>query len=118
MNILIFGASGATGHELVQKALAQGHIVTAFVRNPAKLIIRHDKLRLMEGDVKDYASVENAVKGQEATLSALGASSPFKLDLTVIDGVKNIIKAMEQADVWRFIYLSFLGVRESRMVHT
>ena len=34
MKILIFGASGATGQELVKQALAQGKNVTAFVRSP------------------------------------------------------------------------------------
>ncbi|NEO95433.1 MAG: NAD(P)H-binding protein, partial [Moorea sp. SIO3G5] len=37
MNILIFGSTGGTGRQLVEQALDQGHRVTAFARNPAKL---------------------------------------------------------------------------------
>ena len=114
MKILIFGASGATGHELVNQALTQGHIVTAFVRNPSKLKIKHDNLIVIQGDVIHYPLVENAVKGQDAVLSALGASSPFKYDQSVVDGANNIIKAMETNNVSRFIYMSFVGVKESR----
>jgi len=44
MKILIFCASGATGHELVKQGLALGHAVTAFVRTPEKLKIRHNNL--------------------------------------------------------------------------
>jgi len=114
MKILIFGASGATGHELVNQALTQGHIVTAFVRNPSKLKIKHDNLIVIQGDVIHYPLVENAVKGQDAVLSALGASSPFKYDQSVVDGANNIIKAMETNNISRFIYMSFVGVKESR----
>jgi putative NADH-flavin reductase len=75
MNILVYGASGATGHELVKQALAQGHNVTAFARNPSKLKIGHDKLKVIQGDVINYQLVEGAVKGLDAVLSALGAAS-------------------------------------------
>lgn len=114
MNILIYGASGASGHELVKQALALGHNVTAFVRKPSKLKIKHDKLKVIQGDVINYQLVEDAVKGQDAVLSALGASSAFKFDQSVVDGVNNIIKAMETNGVRRFIYMSFVGVKESR----
>lgn len=114
MNILIYGASGATGHELVKQALAQGHIVKAFVRNPSKLKIIHDNLEVVQGDVINYKLVEDSVKGQDAVLCALGASSPFKYDKSIVDGTGNILKAMETNNVSRFIYMSFVGVKESR----
>jgi len=37
LRILVIGATGGTGRELVRQALAQGHQVTAFVPNPEKL---------------------------------------------------------------------------------
>jgi putative NADH-flavin reductase len=114
MNILIFGASGNTGQELVRQALAAGHNVTAFVRTPDKLVITHEKLKLIRGNVKDYSTVENAIKNQEAVLSTLGVSKQLKSDPIVIEGIKNILKAMEQMDVRRFIYLSFLAVGNGR----
>ncbi|WP_207452369.1 NAD(P)-dependent oxidoreductase [Bacillus sp. SD088] len=114
MNIVIFGASGATGHELVKQALEQGHHVTAFVRNPAKLQIQHDQLKFIQGNVTDYASVERAVQEQNAVFCALGASSPLRRDPALIEGVGNITLAMKKQHVNRFIYLSFLGVKEGR----
>ena len=114
MKILIFGASGATGHELVKKALEQNHYVTAFVRDLSKLPLTHNNLKFVHGDVKDYAAVREGIKDQDAVLSVLGASTPFKKDPILIKGVKNIIRSMQELNVKRFIYLSFIGVSESR----
>src|SRR5437588_2338714 len=72
LRLLVIGATGGTGREIVQQALGQGHEVTAFVRDPAKLQIEHANLRIVKGDVLDYTSVESAMRGQEAVLSALG----------------------------------------------
>ncbi len=114
MNILILGASGRTGNELVKQALAQGHVVTAFVRNPSKLKVTHQNLKVVQGNVADYPVVEYAVMGQDAVLSTLGASNLFKYDQSVVDGIGNCIKAMEAKNIRRFIYMSFVGVKESR----
>jgi len=114
MNILVFGASGKTGHELVRQGLLQGHYVTAFVRNPGKLTVKNDRLRVVQGDVKDLAAVSSAMKDQDAVLSALGVSKPLKSDPLVIEGIRNIIAAMGQMNVKRFIYLSFMAVGEGR----
>jgi putative NADH-flavin reductase len=72
MNVLIFGATGGTGRALVEQALAQGHSVTAFARDPAKVRTTHASLRVVKGDVLNYDSVEAALRGQDAALSALG----------------------------------------------
>ena len=70
--VLVIGATGGTGRQLVQQALDQGHQVTAFARRPSKLQIEHANLRVVKGDVLDYGSVEAAMRGQSAVLCALG----------------------------------------------
>ena len=114
MNLLIFGASGMTGVELVRQSLAQGHLVTAFVRVPARLKLENANLRIIQGDVRDYPTVDSAVKGHDAVISALGVSKKLSQDPIVVDGIRKIIKAMETNQVSRFVYLSFIGVTESR----
>ena len=114
MNLLIFGASGRTGHELVRQALAANHHVTAYIRNPPKLKIESENLRVIQGDATDYSLVEDAVKGHDAVFSTLGAASPFKYDQSVVDGIENIVKAMEATGVRRLIYMSAINVKESR----
>jgi putative NADH-flavin reductase len=114
MHILIFGASGATGQHLVRQALDKQYFVTAFVRHTRKISIKHELLKQLQGNIIDYEVVRKAMSNQDAVISVLGAKSAFKYDQSVVDGVGNIIRAMESTGVKRFIYLSFLGVKESR----
>jgi putative NADH-flavin reductase len=114
MKILIFGASGATGQHLVKQSLDQQHLVTAFVRDTGKLTIKHENLRMVQGNINNSETVEKAVSGQDAVFSALGAANPFKFDQVVVDSIGNIIKSMEAHQVKRFIYLSTIGGKDNR----
>ncbi|MEY2562874.1 MAG: hypothetical protein QOH88_1067, partial [Verrucomicrobiota bacterium] len=113
MRVLVIGATGGTGRELVQQALAQGHQVTAFVRNPAKLEIKHANLRVAKGDVLDYATVEAAMRGQDAVLSALGHKRFFYPNKIQSDGMRNILRAMKACEVPRLICETALGIGSS-----
>jgi len=115
MKLLIFGASGATGHELVKQSLSIGHSVTAFVRDSSRLKINHKSLNVIPGDLTSTVDLAHAIKGHDVVLSALGAKNPFKFDAIVVDGVGKIIQVMEELKVLRFIYLSFIGVGEGRI---
>jgi putative NADH-flavin reductase len=114
MNILVFGASGRTGRELVKQGLAQGHSVTAFVRHPASFDIAHPQLKVVQGDAADRSSVERAVGDQDVVICALGGANLFKRDQAVVVGVHNIIIAMEEAGARRLIYLSADTVHDTR----
>lgn len=113
MNILIIGATGGTGQELVTQALAQGHSVTAFARNPAKVTLTHERLVVVKGDVLDYGTVERAAKGKDAVVSALGHKRWFVPSKILSEGTRNIIRAMEQHGVRRFVCETSLGVGDS-----
>jgi len=113
MKLLVFGASGGTGRELVKQALDQGHGVTAFVRDPAKLEgVQHSNLKLVRGDVLDPSSVKKAVAGQEVVLVTIGAG-PKRTTLRE-EGTRNIVEAMQSTGVKRLICQSSLGVGDSR----
>jgi putative NADH-flavin reductase len=114
MRILVFGASGQTGSEVVRQGLERGHSITAFVRTPSKMRIGASSLNVLQGDVADSNAVSAAVAGHDVVVSALGVSIPLKHDPALIAGVNHIIAAMDAAGVRRLLYLSFIGVRESR----
>lgn len=111
MKILIFGATGTVGRELVTQALEMGHAVTAFARDPSKLETKHPSLEIIEGDVMDSALVDRAVAGHEAVLVALGAGIKGQVRST---GTLIIIQAMQRNGVRRLVCLSTLGVGDSR----
>lgn len=111
MKIVVFGASGGTGIEIVKQALAAGHEVTAFVRNPAKVAINHPNLCIVQGDVLDALAVEKAVEGQEAVISALGPTRP-PVPGMMESAAKNIMAAMQKYGVRRLISTTGAGVRD------
>ena len=107
MKIVVFGASGGTGRELVQQGRAQGHEVTAFVRNPASLT-GGDKLRVVVGDARDGKAVAAAIPGQDAVLSALGGG--LGDDSLLPEAMGHILAAMKQEGVRRLVALGASGV--------
>jgi uncharacterized protein YbjT (DUF2867 family) len=113
IRVLVVGATGGTGRQLVQQALDQGHQVTAFVRDPAKLQIEHANLRTVKGNVLDYASVEAAMRGQNAVLSALGHKRFFYPNKIQSSGMRNILRAMQACDVPRLICETAIGIGNS-----
>jgi putative NADH-flavin reductase len=113
MQLTLFGATGKTGRHVLEQALAQGHCVTALVRNTDKLSIRHDRLKAIQGDVRNAAQVAQAVAAAEAVISVLGPSSN-RPELAVSQGIDNILAAMRQHGVRRLIQTAGAGVRDPR----
>ena len=114
MHVLIIGASGGTGRELVKQALEQGHKVTAFVRTPEKFQLQHPNLTIAEGNVLNPSSVEAAVIGKHAVLSALGHKRWFIKTTILSEGTRNVISAMEKHGVRRLICETSLGIGDTR----
>lgn len=113
MKLAIFGASGNTGIELVKQALEQGHTVTAFVRDPARLTIEDEHLIPVIGDVFEPAGVAEAVHGQDAIICALGAGSSLKKTTVRTTGTINIISGMQRNSVRRLLVVTAMGVGNS-----
>ena len=111
MKVLIIGASGATGHWLVLGALAQGHQVTAFVRNP-EAWKAPEGVRVAKGDARDKASMLAALAGQDAVLSAFGPRS-FKTGDLQECLMRNLVAGMREQGVKRLVNLSALGMGDS-----
>jgi len=113
MKLTIFGATGNTGIELVKQALEEGHAVTAFVRDSARLAIEDERLTFVTGDVFDPVSVAQAIQGQDAVICALGAGDSLKKTTVRTDGTVNIVQAMQKNNVKRLLVVTAMGVGES-----
>jgi len=112
MNILIFGATGGVGRELVAQGLEQGHTVTAFARHPQHITTHHERLAVAQGDIRDAATVDAAIPSHEVVLSALG-NDQLTANTVLSKGTVAIMEAMERHGVRRFICISSLGVGDS-----
>ena len=106
MNLLIIGSTGGTGKQLVKQALNRGHNVTAFARNPSKIKIKHDRLKIVKGNVLNVDSLWNAITGQDVVLCALGHKRWLYPTKILSKGTSNIIEAMEKNKVNRFNYVT------------
>jgi putative NADH-flavin reductase len=113
LNIALFGATGGTGLEVAVQALAQGHTVTALVRNPEKLTLEHDKLTVVQGNVLDEKSVEQVVAGQDAVIVSL-RKTDNNPDQLVSKGTMHVIDAMQRFGVRRLVVVTAIGVGDSK----
>ncbi|WP_257668073.1 NAD(P)-dependent oxidoreductase [Parapedobacter tibetensis] len=103
--IIVFGVTGGTGRLVVKQALEAGHQVTGVVRNPDAFTLKHQQLTIIQGDVLQPNSFENAIREQDVVISCLGTQ---QREPTTIysEGVGNIIKAMQKEDINRMICIS------------
>ena len=105
MKLTIFAATGGVGRQLLRQAVAAGHDVTAVVRNPAKLA--GEPVRVVTADLAaaDPATLESAVRGADAVLSALGPHSNADAGIAG-PGTAAIVAAMQATQVRRIVVVS------------
>jgi putative NADH-flavin reductase len=111
MKLVIFGATGGTGAELLRQSLESGHVVTAVVRNPTRLSIReHANLTVIEGDVLAAGPWQAAMAEHEVVLSCLGSTDRRHATSVYSRGAVNIMEAMRASGTGRFVCLSSAGL--------
>jgi putative NADH-flavin reductase len=105
MRLLVLGATGGTGIEIVRQALKHGHEVTAFVRSPERLGYLRDQIRVERGNPLNTDALTRVIPGHDAVLSAFGPRVPIsKADEHLLrDFAHGLIPAMESASVKRLI---------------
>lgn len=113
--VLVVGATGGTGKEVVRQAIARGWLVRALVRDEARARASlGPDVELVVGDVRTGVGVEAAVRGVDYVVSALGSNvrndpenTPERVDY---GGVRDLAKSAAAADVRHFVLVSSMGV--------
>jgi uncharacterized protein YbjT (DUF2867 family) len=123
MNIIVFGSTGGTGLATMRALTASGHKVTAFARDPSKLLAM-PSVTTAQGDVMNPADVNGALPGHDLVVVSLGNSqNPFAMMLgarrtTPADvcevGTRNIIAAMQAAGITRLLVVTAFGIGDTR----
>ncbi|MBB5646071.1 NAD(P)-dependent oxidoreductase [Pedobacter cryoconitis] len=119
--ILILGATGRTGKHAIPMALEKGYEVVALVRNPAKIVVKHDRLTIVEGLPVNIDDIRKAMEGCDVVLSLLSPltrgeaisfrkiNAPRILEKSMI----NVVRVMNEYGVKRILILSSVGVGNS-----
>lgn len=119
--ILILGATGRTGKHAIPMALEKGYEVVALVRNPAKIVVKHDRLTIVEGLPTNIDDIRKAMEGCDVVLSLLSPltrgeaisfrkiNAPRILEKSMI----NVVRVMNEYGVKRILILSSVGVGNS-----
>ena len=114
MRIVVFGATGDTGRQVVQQALERGHAVTAFVRDPASLGELAGRVTVVRGDVLQPDRVLEAVRGQDAVIFCVGVRRGSPVGTVLSSGTRNVVDAMRAAGVRRLIVQTGVMTSQSR----
>jgi uncharacterized protein YbjT (DUF2867 family) len=115
MNVVIFGATGYSGKEILRQALAEQHHVTALVRNAAALPFQDTELTVIEGNVMDRKIVNDILAGQDAVIQCLGigGKGDGKPSTFISDATAIIVEEMQKQNVRRLIAMSNVGAGNS-----
>jgi len=108
MKVVVFGASGKVGRQVVRRLLDKEQNVVAFVhtKNP---FAENPKLRVIRGDIYRPQNVDNALKGADVVISALGSWGTKKQNV-VSSAMQNIIPAMKKHKINRIISLTGIAL--------
>ena len=114
MKLVVLGGTGGTGRQIVQQALEAGHDLIVLARDPARVPTPHQRLRVVEGDVADTQKMVEAMRGQDAVISALGRGLSFKSEHLMERSVPGILSSMTTAGVRRLLFTSAWGVGDTQ----
>jgi putative NADH-flavin reductase len=112
--IIVFGATGGTGKQVVRQALENGLEVTTVVRNPSGFDLQHQNLRTIKGDVLQLSTFEKEIVGKDAVISCLGTGNNLKPTTIYLEGMENIISAMNKAKLKRISCVSAIGLQTNK----
>lgn len=73
MRLVVLGATGGTGAEVVRQGLARGHELVVLARRPEAVAAKHERLRVVRADATDEGALAAGLEGAEVVISALGA---------------------------------------------
>jgi putative NADH-flavin reductase len=107
MDVVVFGAAGRAGSAVVERGLARGHHVVAFVRDPGRLADA-GRVEVLVGDALDATAVRAALEGRDAAIGALGARMRDSSELS--DAVSVVVGAAEMTGLPRLVTVSQVGV--------
>jgi putative NADH-flavin reductase len=115
MKVVLFGATGYAGREVLNELLQNNHQVTAVTRSSSRINIQDQNLTIKEGNVLDEETLNSILKGQDAVINCLGIGGKGNglPNHFVSSATTKIVREMESQEIKRFICLSNVGAGDS-----
>ena len=119
--IVITGATGFVGEEVVKQTRAAGYPVRAIVREPqrAQWLAERYGAELFHGNVLYGPSIEGAMKDAKCVIHLVGIIYEWKentFERVHAQATKHVIDEAKKAGVKRFVHMSALGVQDRKSV--
>ena len=118
MKIFVTGATGFVGREIVKKLHAAGYSVRILARNPESVQALKEFQRygveIQPGTLFDADALQKGVAGMNAVIHLVGIISEIgenTFEAVHAQGTQNLIAAVQQAGIERFVHMSALGTR-------
>jgi putative NADH-flavin reductase len=123
-HILLFGATGRTGRQVLKYALDNGYGVTALVRNPEKITEKSDKLNIIKGLPTNIDDVRKAMLNCDRVINTLNPiSEKDMISLKKIDppkilekSIRNVIECMGEFGIKKIAVVSSIGIGETYLL--
>ncbi|GIX50650.1 MAG: oxidoreductase [Limisphaera sp.] len=116
--VLVTGATGFVGREVVRQLRAHGHTVRALVRRPqsavAETLAQTAGVELAPGDILDTEAVRTAAAGTQAVVHLVGIIREFgnqTFETMHVQATRHVVQAATAAGVQRLVHVSALGTR-------
>ncbi|MBX3103298.1 MAG: SDR family oxidoreductase [Bacteroidetes bacterium] len=117
MKIVVLGAGGRVGQNMLLQSIDDGHEVTGFVRSADSVLLRNPRLHLCVGDALSRADITRALAGADAVISALGSRVLDKPITLMSEAMSHILAGMQVQGVKRVLAVAGSGILQADAQH-
>ncbi|NEO97813.1 MAG: SDR family oxidoreductase [Symploca sp. SIO2E9] len=115
MNLLVVGATGTLGRQVVRRALDEDHQVRCLVRSPRKAtFLKEWGAEIIQGNLCVPETLPKALEGIDAVIDVATSRPTDSLSIKQVDweGKVSLIQATAAAGIERFIFFSILDAEK------
>lgn len=121
MKVLVTGAAGFVGKNLVLELKDKGYDIAALIRTEADQgFLKIHQIKTIVGDITNAESVDSAIKDCDIVFNLAAALPHHNLAeadywQTNVEGLKNILESCRKYKIKRLVHVSTVGIYDQRV---